>query len=252
MKQAILISFLILAGFTLGCSSSDHVESESQLISGTSNEPRGIVVLGAKTLQYASSVCVARCQNDWISCNYVRDGFDLCDKAYKDCLKTCKKYDGRKKLGYPPKKSCISEVGGHCVTYVSYSGFYQENSMNACEPGYAILGIHIDLNTLLCTKIFGEQTSELDRCKFGRCTKDNDMHSCPSGWYARGYHAGLEEILCSRTKGAEVKSRFVDDATQYNFYDSDSMHVCPLKNGNLSVVTGFHQGRNDLNCGLFK
>jgi hypothetical protein len=128
----------------------------------------------------------------------------------------------------------------------------QEQGMHACPKGFAIGGVHVGNNLLLCRRVMfpGEEMyvgtilSNPDNQKVRA-----NMHACPEGMYMRGLHVGNNWLLCSYDGRSqppnEVITEFEDTSSQ-----AHDMHVCFQTPENISFLTGIHVGENRFLCGL--
>jgi hypothetical protein len=121
--------------------------------------------------------------------------------------------------------------------------------LHACPLGYAMAGAHVDDNKFTCQRVVPEaEENQVKSVLDGGTQKDlgrGNMHVCPAGTYMRGLHTGENKLLCSSAPSVHLKSPFLD-AEGHN--QSNDMHICPVRTGQQTVMTGIHEGRNDFAC----
>ena len=113
--------------------------------------------------------------------------------------------------------------------------------MHCCPSGYAMRGVHVDQNRLLCRKV----NEGADDCFLDFPTQRQGMHACPSGTYMRGIHVGDNVLTCcyDRMRGySELFGEFADTGHQ-----EENMHACPLR-ADDTYMTGIHVGQNRFLC----
>ena len=110
--------------------------------------------------------------------------------------------------GYRTMDVAIKQALAKRDTYLdeaSGPNHHEESGMHACKQGYAMLGVQIDDNVLLCRQVSNDTNSEESKVDGDPATQRNGMHACPAGWYVRGlrapslFHRSKNWLLCSRT-----------------------------------------------------
>ena len=122
-------------------------------------------------------------------------------------------------------------------------------TLHACPVGYAMSGANVDKNKFTCLRVVpkseeGQVQSVLD----GGTQKDlgrGNMHVCPEGSYMRGFHSKGNKLLCSSAPSVKLQSPFLDAEGHTKGND---MHMCPVRSGKQTVMTGIHESRNDFAC----
>jgi hypothetical protein len=104
---------------------------------------------------------------------------------------------------------------------------YEESSIHACLPGYAMSGALVDHEVFLCRRISTDASAEETKIDDDPGTRRSDMHACPIGWYMRGFKgisSGLfrnafakNTLLCSRDPNlrlsVEIKESHWEDVS---------------------------------------
>jgi hypothetical protein len=125
-----------------------------------------------------------------------------------------------------------------------------EQNMHACPKGYAIRGVRVDQNLLLCRMVVspGDEQYVATIIDAAAGTVRAGMHACPVGMYMRGLHVAQNLLMCS------YDSRQGPNVGQQEFEDSGSvgynMHICPQSGSQIVFLTGIRVDQNRFLCGI--
>jgi len=129
---------------------------------------------------------------------------------------------------------------------------FDGTSVHVCPVGYAMRGAHVSDNRFTCVRVVASEREREVHTILDRGTQHNfgrgDMHVCPGGMYMRGLHDGNNWLVCSDRAGVVVEGSFVD---QHGDHQENGMHVCPVEQGRITIMTGIHNGRNDFACARY-
>lgn len=130
---------------------------------------------------------------------------------------------------------------------------YMEQSMHACPIGFAIAGVRLDRNQLLCRRVMrrGEESFVATVTDEGQITARYEMHACPEKMYLRGFDADQNRFLCSydsrKNPPQEWRNEAVNSVDQPGSVGHD-MHICPLTGDNITYLTGLRADQNLFLC----
>lgn len=122
------------------------------------------------------------------------------------------------------------------ITFASFDpedypdGTYEEQGMKTCAKAYAVAGIHVSNNRVLCRRVIANsEEANIDTIPDAG-TQREGMHACPKGRYMRGYHDEKNLLLCSkdlRRSGSppEVQDPLPSKAASQGY----GIHVCPFE-----------------------
>jgi hypothetical protein len=131
-------------------------------------------------------------------------------------------------------------------------------SIHTCPLGFGMEGADVGGNIFTCIRVAPDALVRAGRVerRLDKGTKHNyngrgDMHVCPDGWYMSGLHNGKNWLVCSNGAPLEPPVLDADGATQGD-PGGHKMHMCPIREGQKTVMTGIHDGRNDFACAKFR
>ena len=133
---------------------------------------------------------------------------------------------------------------------------YMEQNMHACATGFAVAGVRLDRNELLCRRVMrrGEESFVASVVDEGQnITARYEMHACPEKMYLRGFDADQNRFLCSydsrNNPPREWRNEVVNSVDQPGSVGHD-MHICPLTGDNITYLTGLRADQNLFLCAI--
>jgi hypothetical protein len=126
----------------------------------------------------------------------------------------------------PPNRLLCGPNGCSCAPPVPSGPFYDTATkctvngatMHCCPAGSAMVGAHVDRDTLKCDWL--RDASGAVSLDTG--TQRNNMHACPFGSVMVGMDVPSNLLACKQINGGSITTERIDSGTQ----DSFPMHVC--------------------------
>jgi hypothetical protein len=147
-------------------------------------------------------------------------------------------------LANPLKLSVIPKVPDE--QYIDPSGGNIERDFHACPLGFAMAGIHVALNKLVCRRVELKGQERNVRTVVDGGTVRRDAHVCPRGMYIRGVRLDRNQFLCSANGDRGEPTEYDNLEGQSN---ESGIHTCgPSDKDVIRVMVGINVGQNRLVC----
>lgn len=122
-----------------------------------------------------------------------------------------------------------------------------------CPVGYAIAGMRIDRNQLLCRRVMRSGEESFVVTAEDTNTARSNMHACPVGKYMRGVDLQLNILYCSHDSRDGTPSEWRSSDERDNTIDIPGsidydMHICPASGDQITFLTGLREDENRFLC----
>lgn len=122
-----------------------------------------------------------------------------------------------------------------------------------CPVGYAIAGMRIDRNQLLCRRVMRSGEEGFVNTIEDTNTVRANMHACPVGSYMRGVDRQLNVLYCSHDSRDGTPREWRSSDERENTIDIPGsidydMHICPPSGDEITFLTGLREDENRFLC----